>query len=221
MIGRTALAGLMVCLVLSGGRSHASPAQSDAYSAATLYNQGNAFARAGNPGMAILNYERARLLAPHDADIAANVRLVRAAAHLPAESDSWFERAGFMANPTLLAWTGVLGVLLAGTTLLWGRFTARHRWPRRATAVVGAALAAWTAGNALVLWPVLHEAVVLVAATPVRVTPVPMGDPLFVLPEAETVRITAEHEDFVLVRTGTGRTGWVARANLAPVVPRQ
>jgi hypothetical protein len=48
-----------------------------------------------------------------------------------------------------------------------------------------------------------------------------MGDPLFVLPEAETVRITAEHEDFVLVRTRAGRAGWVARANLAPVVPRR
>jgi len=42
-----------------------------------------------------------------------------------------------------------------------------------------------------------------------------------VLPEAETVRITAEHDDFVLVRTRAGRTGWVSRANLAAVVPRR
>jgi hypothetical protein len=71
----------------------------------------------------------------------------------------------------------------------------------------------------MVLWPKLHEAVILREATPARVAPVPMGDPLFVLPEAETVRITAEHEDFVLVRTRAGRAGWVLRANLAPVVP--
>ena len=32
------------------------------YSAAGLYNLGNSYARAGKPGMAILNYERASLL---------------------------------------------------------------------------------------------------------------------------------------------------------------
>jgi hypothetical protein len=87
--------------------------------------------------------------------------------------------------------------------------------------VVGAALIGFTVSNGLVLWPKLHEAVILTAATPARASPVPMGDPLFVLPEAETVRITAEHDDFLLVRTRAGRTGWVSRANLAPVVPRR
>jgi len=87
--------------------------------------------------------------------------------------------------------------------------------------IAGAVLAGFTLSNGLVLWPKLHEAVILTAATPARASPVPMGDPLFVLPEAETVRITAEHDDFVLVRTRAGRAGWVSRANLAPVVPHR
>ena len=48
------------------------PAQAG-YSAATLYNYANAFARAGKPGFAVLNYERARLLDPSDPDIDANL----------------------------------------------------------------------------------------------------------------------------------------------------
>ena len=78
-----------------------------------------------------------------------------------------------------------------------------------------------TAGNAWVLWPTLHAAVIVTAATPVQVSPVPMGDQLFTLPEAETVTILAEHEDFLLVQTSTGRKGWVSRANLVAVVPTQ
>jgi len=80
------------------------------------------------------------------------------------------------------------------------------------------ALVGVTVCNGIVLWPKLHEGVVITAATPVRVSPVPMGDALFVLPEAETVRMVAEHESFVLVRSRTGRTGWVSRTNLAPIV---
>jgi hypothetical protein len=66
----------------------------------------------------------------------------------------------------------------------------------------------------------MHEAVVLVNQTPARVSPVPMGDTAFILPEAETVSVTAEHEDFILIRTRAGLSGWVARANLGAVVPQ-
>ncbi len=51
------------------------------YSAAGLYNLANSYARAGKPGMAVLNYERARLLSPNDPDVEANLRFVRSSAH--------------------------------------------------------------------------------------------------------------------------------------------
>jgi hypothetical protein len=76
-----------------------------------------------------------------------------------------------------------------------------------------------TAGNAWVLLPTLHAAVIVTAGAPAQVSPVPMGDPLFTLPEGETVSIVARHEDFVLIQTTTGRRGWVERANLIAVVP--
>jgi hypothetical protein len=64
----------------------------------------------------------------------------------------------------------------------------------------------------------MHEAVITQAA-PVRVSPVTIGEPLFVLPEAAVVRMSAEHDGFVLVRASSGRSGWVPSANLAPIVP--
>jgi hypothetical protein len=85
--------------------------------------------------------------------------------------------------------------------------------------LLGLALIALTASNARLLWSRMHEAVVLTNQTPVRVSPVPMGDTAFVLQEAETVTMTAEHEDFILIRTRGGLSGWVARANLGAVVP--
>jgi hypothetical protein len=194
------------------------PATANGYSAAGLYNLANAYARAGKPGLAVLYYERARLLAPNDPDIAANLRHVRDASHLASDPDNWFARVSVVASPTLLAWTGVIGLLLVGSGIILGRLHARYRWVRRLAVPLGIALIALTVANGVVLWPLLHEAVVLTAA-PVRVAPVPMGDPLFVLPEAETVKITGEHDEFVLIETRAGRSGWVARANIAAIVP--
>ena len=189
------------------------------YSADGLYNLANSYARAGELGLAALNYERASLLAPNDADIIANLEYVRACAHVPTEPRTRFARFAQAASPTLEAWIGVLGIALVGMGLLAAKIAPRFQWIWIGGVVLGVASVALTVSNAVLLWPRLHEAVVLVNQAPARVSPVPMGDTAFVLLEAETVTMTAEHQDFVLVRTRGGRSGWVARASLGPVVP--
>jgi hypothetical protein len=192
----------------------------DGYSAAGLYNLANSYARAGKPGMAILNYERAKLLAPADPDVDANLRFVRTSAHLPSDERGIFDRIARVASPFVLSWIGVVGLALVGAGVLAARFSAKHRGLRRAGILAGACMIALTVCNGVALWPMLHSGVAIAASTPVRVSPVPMGDALFELKEGELVKITAQHEGFTLVQTRAGRTGWVSSASLAPIVPR-
>jgi hypothetical protein len=213
------IAMLILGLGLWGGQSLAQPSQ-PRYSADGLYNLANSYARAGKPGLAVLNYERAALLAPNDADINANLEYVRAGAGVRPEPRSRFARIAESAGATSSAWAGVLGIALVGGALLAGRITPRFPWLRFGGIALGGALIALTVANAILLWPQMHAAVVLVNPTSARVSPVPMGDTAFVLREAETVTVTAEHEDFTLIRTRAGLSGWVARANLGAVVPR-
>jgi hypothetical protein len=200
-------------------RSVAQTAQPTRYSADGLYNQGNSYARAGKPGLAVLNYERAALLAPGDSDVRANLEYVRASAHVPTEPSGRFARVAGAVSPTLGALLGVLGIVLIGMMLVAKKVMPGTRWIRLGGIVVGAALVALAASNAMLLWPRMHAAVVLIDKTPARVSPVPMGDTAFVLPEAETVTITAAYGDFILIRTRDGHSGWVARANIGAVVP--
>jgi hypothetical protein len=181
---------------------------------------GNAYARAGQPGLAVLSYERARLLAPTDEDIEINLRRVREAAHVSAEPRSSLEFFT-MPTPFMVGGLGLAGLILAGLSgIAWRR--AAKRWRLLAAcAGAGACLVALAFVNAWLVWPKLHSAVVIAAEAPVRAAPAPLGDALFVLAEAETVDITAEHEDFVLVKTLQGRTGWLPRAAVALIVPRK
>jgi hypothetical protein len=200
---------------------HAQPAPAQAgYSAATLYNFANAYARAGKPGLAVLNYERAKLLDPNDPDIEANLNHVRIAAGLPPESRSRFERISGIAGPQMLAWLGVLGLLIAGAGVLRLRFYPRHRRLFAAATILGIPLLGVSIGYGVTLWPVVHEAVVITHTAPVRVSPAIIEETLFVLPEASIVSTGAEHDGFVLVRTAAGRTGWVPGTNLAPILPQ-
>jgi len=198
----------------------AAPSQAQPhYSADSLYNLANSYARAGKAGLAVLNYKRALLLAPNDPDVNANLQYVQTSAHISSPPLSRLEQVGGSVDPTLAAWSGVLGLALLGAALLSRKLTRRFKWLRALTALLGLALLTLTLSNALLLEPRTHEAVVLVNQTPARVTPVPMGDPALVLKEAETVTIVAKHEDFVLVRTRSGASGWVARGSIGSVLP--
>jgi hypothetical protein len=212
------LASLALCVRAAPAAASDSPA-TPGYSAAALYNTANADARNGKPGLAVLNYERARLLAPNDPDIRANLRFVRASVGLPAETETWFSRNARIAGPNTLSWLGLLGVLITGTSLLADRFYSNRRLALRAAAIVGISLMGLTICNVVAVWPTLHEAVIVAHAAPARVSPISIGETLFSLPEAQSVTMRAEHDGFVLVQTGDGRTGWVLRADLAPVIP--
>jgi hypothetical protein len=209
---------LIAALALWAGQAFAQPPQ-PSYSADGLYNLANSYARAGKPGLAVLSYERAALLAPGDPDINANLAYVRASAHVSMKPRGRFTRLVQAMSPTLVAWLGVLGVALVGMGLMARRVASRYLWIPGGAILLGVALIALAASNAMLLWPRMHEAVVLIDQTPARVSPAPMGDTAFVLREAESVTITAAHEDFILIRTGGGLSGWVARANLGAVVP--
>lgn len=190
------------------------------YSAAALYNQANAYARAGKPGLALLNYERARLLDPGDPDIDANLRHLRETSRLPPDSPGAFARMARTLNSQILAWTGLSGFLIAGTALLARRKYGVHRRKLATAAAVGILLAAAAAANAVALWPTVHTAIVIVSGAPVRVSPTSTGDPLFTLTEARSVRIRAQHDDFMLIQTPEGRSGWVSATDVAAVVPK-
>jgi len=210
---------LPICAAAQAQSAQAQAAPPIGYSADGLYNLANAYERAGKPGMAILNYERAGLLAPNDPDIDANLRAVRLASGLPTGAVSGFERSVTLVSPWLAAWFAVFGLLLIAASALLGLGTRRWRRLRACGVVIGLLLMGVTIAQGIVLWPRLQRAIVLVAATPVRATPAPLGDPLFTLPEGAEVKLLGEHQDFVFVEIKPTTRGWVSRASLATVVP--
>jgi hypothetical protein len=214
---------LPLCLITGQAATAGQPGENNtatsSYSAASLFNQANACARDGKPGLAVLNYERAQLLAPNDADIAANLHFVRAKAGLPEASESWLTRSLTCASPNKLAWLGSFGLMLAGLSMLLVRLYPQRRLALISLTCVATLLVATAIASAVMTWPRVTQAVVIAREALAWNSPVPVADPAFKLHEGETVEVHAEHQDFALVQTSTGRSGWVARADLSRVVP--
>lgn len=202
----------------AGDAPPAVPPMSTDYSAAQLYNSANAYARSGKTALAVLDYERARVLAPTDPDLRWNLRRVREAAGLPQSTENWLQAYGRFANPNALYWLGVAGLVLAGGCILALRRNARLRGVLLAGALAGFAAVGAGAVNAAATFSLLSESIALQQA-PASVSPVAGADPLFQVPAAAAVRVLDRHGGFELIRDSQGREGWVAATDFAAVVP--
>jgi hypothetical protein len=191
----------------------------EGYSAPALYNLANAQLRAGDAGRAILNYERARWLAPSDPDIATNLRLARERTHtqsvsFPGNMFSWASWFSF----NLWAYLGAGSFLLFAATLplaLILQARARLRFARilALMALLGSLAAIG------VRWGELNRAVIMAKVADARISPVTVGQPIFTLPEGTVVGVVKSHGPFALVSTHNGQRGWVNRDTLEPVIP--
>jgi tetratricopeptide (TPR) repeat protein len=80
------------------------------YSAPLCFDLANAETRAGHTGAAILNYERARYLAPADRDIDHNLQLARKQAGLAPNSYRWWQIALLSIN--WMVWLAIMAACL-------------------------------------------------------------------------------------------------------------
>ena len=183
--------------------------------AAVWFNQGNAWFKAGRMGRAIASYRHARALAPHDPDIAANLRLARskvAAAGGVVAGENPAARA--LAFFTAREWAGVAVV---GVWFWFGLLIARQVWPklrvRTASSVWGLGGVAVVA-TALALASGLREGgevvVVDVPQATARFGPLREAESAFTMPEGSEASVTDRKGDWIEVRDAVGRKGWLS-----------
>jgi len=191
-----------------------------AYSAPVLFNQANADAQAGKTGAAILNYERARLLAPADPDITTNLNWVREHAGLSTTPATWLDRATSWASPNTMALLGWMGLVLIGACILAAQSLPRFRTCFRLAACAGIILLALALLNATVTWQKCREAVVVAKETSALISPVTKAETSFKLRSGEMVAVTGHYNDFALVQNSAGHTGWVVQSDITSLIPQ-
>jgi tetratricopeptide (TPR) repeat protein len=202
------------------------------YSAPLCFDLANAEARAGHTGAAILNYERARYLAPADRDIDHNLQLARKQAGLQPNSYRWWQI-------TLLSidWTVWLAVMAACLLLIF-------------LAVIGTAYAPALAADSKIPLRLLKNIfrAVLFAGIPfcllmgyvelstvgfnnriegvivapkeatLRLSPFDSADSIGTIPEGELVTVEQRHNDYLRIEARDHHFGWVQEKDLAPVI---
>lgn len=195
-------------------------------SAELYYNLGNAYYRAGNITKAVLNYERASLLSPGDADIRFNLQLARSKTidKITPESEmffvTWYQALVNIQSVDGWAKTALWSLALAIVLVLIYLFASRMALRKvgffgsivLSVLFLLANLFAYQQCQAL---KNRNGAIVMSASVPVKSTPANNGTDLFVLHEGTKVMITdGSMMGWKKIRLSDGRDGWIETSSI-------
>ena len=199
------------------------------YSAPLCFNLANAEARSGHPGLAILNYERARYLAPGDADIDHNLQLARKQAGLESDSYRWWQIV--LRSLTIDQWIAIVDGWLAliALAVLANAFsaflTSRLHLPLpvlkkivKGVLFVGIPCFLFFSYVALIAAPLRIEGVVIAKEATLRLSPFDSAERIGSLPEGELVTVEQRHNDYLSIEGRDNHFGWVQEKELQPVI---
>ncbi|HTS18661.1 MAG TPA: tetratricopeptide repeat protein [Verrucomicrobiae bacterium] len=193
------------------------------------YNLGNAHFREGKLGLAILDYERARRLAPRDPDILANLKF----AEQRADVDD--------VNAPPRAWQRYLHSIITSRTstewavyelsALWLTILAMGMWlyiPRLRTGLlvivvvgsVGFAASVFALGREVIAGGSAPSAVIVAKETDARFAPVADATVHFKVVEGTRVIVREDRGQWLLVERADGEQGWVRSDTLERVAVR-
>lgn len=189
-------------------------------SAPILYNLGNACFRDGKIGPAILNYERARWLAPGDPDLKANLQLVQHSAGLFESTPPKWQALAGMFSLNAWTWMATVAFLFLGLASTIRLFRLDTKWSARPWIFLFAGAWLFCASSAALRILELNRAVVVVPETPLRITPLETSPAIFNLTAGSVVRIKKQRDSFFYIHSQDGKEGWVSQKQVERIIPR-
>ena len=187
------------------------------------YNLGNAYFKDNQIAPAILNYERAALLNPADADLQHNLSMAKSRT---------VDKINILAVPEFV--TGYKSFVNATPADRWGTWSVvafvlmliaiakflyfSKKWMKQVALVFALVLALLAVAFFFFGWQQSNwlnsrkEAIIFQPSITVTSTPDNSGEELFVLHEGTKVRVMERFRDWIRIRIGDGNTGWMPKA---------
>ena len=189
------------------------------------YNLGNAYLRSRQLGQAILQYQRARLLMPRDADLKFNLRyaLDRTKDDVPDNRGALYQAFFWLDEVNL---TELFFGFMAVNILFWGllsiRLFSKAEWSYYAFIVV--LFLAVLAGASLgIKWYELHtdrRGVILAPEVNVLAGPDEKDTVLFKLHEGAILDYERQEDDWALIGLSDTKRGWIKAADIERILLR-
>lgn len=187
------------------------------YGAAAYHNAGNAYAKMQKPGLAILNYERARYINPRSPETIANISAVSKAAGVPESprgfADSFF---GELSNAEwiIAASCGFWAMLAFAVMPI---FLRRKKAAFKAAAILGAAIMCLGISGSIYWSRMRNTAISVSPDALLKLSPAQNAPAIATFAEGKRAIIKDRKGAYLLLSAPDKKTGWVDIESAKPV----
>ena len=187
---------------------------------AVYFNLGNSYYKSNSIGNAILNYERAKKLAPDDEDITINLKLANQKTEDKIEAapqlflTTW--KNGLVDMMGEKSWAKLCILLFAVSLFLFGVYLFTTRYVLKQIGFFGGCFLILT--SSFVFFIARHKyqttktsdtAIITMAAVTVTGSPSEKGTKLFILHEGTKVNVLSKDGNYTEVKIANGNVGWL------------
>jgi tetratricopeptide (TPR) repeat protein len=192
------------------------------HNAVLYYNIGNVYYKKNDVARAILYYEKAFLLNPHDSDIQHNLDFARAQQVDKIESlgrgfvKSWYARLYRLFNPNVWIVLSIISFLLFLSGLALFFFSSKLVY-RKSGFFIGiflflVSLVSYISAQSRYTELTAHEYAIVVEPTvSIKTEPLETSKDLTVIHGGLKVKIIQEKQDWLLIRLSDGNKGWIKK----------
>ena len=192
------------------------------------FNLGNAYYKTNNIGYAILNYERAKKLAPDDEDIIVNLKLANQKTEDKIEAapqlflTTW--KNGIVDLMSEKIWSELCIVLIVFSLILFAVYIFSANRSVKQIGFFGGSILILT--SIIIFFIAQHKyeltknsesAIITVPTVTVTGSPNEKGTKLFILHEGTKVNITEDEGDWTEIKIVNGNVGWVPSKSLSAI----
>ena len=194
-------------------------------SSAILYNLGNCYHSSGDHGRAILAYERARLLTPHDSDLLENLELSRKAANVSAAPSTQRFGGALADSLSRNEWSKLLiissWISALCVTLVFLRRSLSSSWKKAliACAVLFFALIALASWSLRLRKNETTRGVVITKSS-LLLSPFSSAEVRSSCDAGSIIDVQQQHQDYYFVNLlGTEISGWISKREFEKIAP--
>jgi len=209
-------------------RQYATVLDQNLESSELYFNLGNAYYKTNQIGLAILNYERAKKLAPNDEDIISNLRLANQKTEDKIEAapqlflSEW--EKGIIDMTTEKSWSYFCILSFSVSLILIALYILSTNQKLKKLGFFGGIAIGIT--SVIVFFIAkqkyehtinIEEAIITSASVTVTGSPSEKGTKLFILHEGTKVVITEEGEEWTEIKIANGNVGWLKSKTISTI----
>lgn len=190
----------------------------DGHSASLYFNIANSYAQLGETGKAVINYERALRLAPHDADIIKNLSYFKKETGLFLDEQPTLVKLLSLFTTNQWSFITLFFLIITCLTVIFWKQVSKGSTPRAIACLTSFLLLSTVSGLATTQTYISAPSHIVIKDVKLMVSPFESAESKGRIKAGRSASVGKEYKNYIHIKDETGQQGWIGKDSIEAVI---